>query len=73
MSANKRGISDEQVCILTGVHRGEAAFLHSYYMSKPSTEDIMNLSEHIECNSYVWTDGLTSYPKLLEEKNCSKK
>lgn len=73
MAASKRGISDEQVCLLTGVQRGGAAFLHAFNMSRPRSEDIMNLSEHMEHDSYVWTDGLASYHKLLEVKNCTTK
>ncbi|WP_416327600.1 IS1595 family transposase [[Eubacterium] hominis] len=73
MPAIKRGISDEQLCLLTGVERGGTAFLHAFNMSRPSSEDIMNLSEHMEMDSYVWTDGLASYHKLLEEKNCTTK
>lgn len=53
MPASKRGISDEQVCLLTAVQRGGAAFLHAFNMSRPNSEDIMNLLEHMKKDSYV--------------------
>lgn len=71
--ASKRGLSDEQVCILCGVQRLGKHFSHAYNMAKPSTEDVMNLKEHLKDNSFVWIDGLTSYNRLLEEKHCKKK
>lgn len=71
--ASKRGLSNEQVCILTGVQRLGRFFCHSFNMGKPGSEDIMKLKDHLSEGSYVWTDGLRSYRELLESKQCEKK
>lgn len=41
--------------------------------AKPSSMDAETFCECIADESYVWTDGLTSYVKPLKEKNCSNK
>ena len=41
--------------------------------AKPSSMDAETFCECITDESYVWTDGLTSYVKPLKEKNCSNK
>lgn len=65
--ANKRGLSDEKICMLTAVARGGNSFLRSFNMAKPSTKEIMNLLPHIEENTFLWTDGLKSYATLAEK------
>ena len=68
--AKKRGLSDEQVCILTGVQRLGGFFSHAFNMGKPKTEDIKHLENHLEKGSYVYIDGLRSYHQLLKTKEC---
>lgn len=65
--ASKRGISDEKVCLLTAVERKGESFLRSYNMGRPSSEEVMNLKEHIKQGSYLWTDALASYNDLTKE------
>ena len=71
--ASKRGLSNEQVCLLTAVQRLGISFLRAYNMAKPTTEDINQLKEHVKEKSYVWTDGLASYHELIKEKECAHK
>lgn len=69
--ASKRGLSDEQVCILTGVERLGHYFSQAFNMGKPGSDDIKNLEPHLAEESYVWIDGLRSYRELLESKRCN--
>ena len=71
--ATKRGLSDEKICILTAVQRLEKCIARSLNVAKPSSMDAETFCECITDESYVWTDGLTSYVKPLKEKNCSNK
>lgn len=71
--ASKRGLSGEQVCLLTGVERSDKSFLHAYNMGKPTSKDIMNLKTHVQDGIYAWIDGNASYHELLEEKHCQWK
>ena len=71
--ARKRGISDEQVCLLTAVDRTESAYLKAFNMARPTNEDIDHLKAHIQAGSFVWVDGLQSYRHLLEECQCPYK
>lgn len=70
--ASKRGISDEFVCLLTAVQRDGGSFLRSYNMGRPSSNDIMNLREHIKETTYIWTDNHSSYNKLVESLNSKR-
>ena len=71
--ATKRGLSDEKICILTAVQRLGKCIARSLNVAKPSSMDVETFCECITDESYVWTDGLTSYVKPLKEKNCSNK
>lgn len=77
--ASKRGISNDQICLLTGVQRGGGSYLRSFNMGKPSADEVMNLLPHIEKKAYIWTDSSASYNRLIEELGsdskavCSKK
>ena len=71
--ATKRGLSDEKICILTAVQRLGKCIARSLNVAKPSSMDAETFCECITDESYVWTDGLTSYVKPLKEKNCSNK
>ncbi len=72
-SASKRGLSGEQVCLLTAVERFGESITKAYNMAKPSSNDILKIKDHIEENTFIWTDGLASYNALIEEKHCSSK
>lgn len=61
----KRGISHDQVCLLSGVQRGGGSYLRSFNMARPTSQEIMNLHPHIEQKTYIWTDDCPSYNKLI--------
>ena len=65
--ARKRGLSEEKICILTAVQRLGNCIARSFNVAKPTIEDVLQFSRCIEDKSYVWTDGLSSYQKVLEE------
>ena len=67
-SASKRGISDEKICILTAAQRLGKSIARSFNVAKPTLKDAEDFCECIEDKSYVFTDGLESYNKVLEEK-----
>lgn len=71
--AEKRGLSDEQVCLLSAVERQGLSVLRSYNLAKPGSEDVLHLAKNIQKHSYIWTDGLASYHHLIEEKECRHK
>lgn len=58
------------MCLLTGVERFGKAIAHAFNMAKPKSEDILNIEKSIQDKSNVWTDGLTSYEKMIERKHC---
>lgn len=41
-------------------------------MAKPTSEDCLKFGQHIEENSYAWTDDLESYTRMLQEKQCKR-
>ena len=71
--ANKRGLSDEQVCLLTGVERFGQAILKAFNLAKPSSQDVLNIKNNIQQGSFVWTDGLSSYNDLITQQHCAHK
>jgi transposase-like protein len=71
--ASKRGISNEQVCLLTGVQRGGGSYLRSFNMGRPSADEVMNLLPHIEERTYIWTDACASYNKLIKKLGSDSK
>lgn len=71
--SKKRGISEEKICILTAVQRLGNCIARSFNVAKPRTEDVTSFSKFIQDGSYIWTDGLSSYQKVLEDKNCESK
>lgn len=71
--ASKRGISDEKICILTAAQRLGKSIARSFNVAKPTLKDAEDFCECIEDKSYVFTDGLESYNKVLEEKKCNHK
>ena len=72
-SANKRGLSDEQVCLLTGVERFGQSILKAFNLAKPSSQDVLNIKSSIQQGSFVWTDGLSSYNDLITWQHCAHK
>ncbi|MEE3488496.1 MAG: IS1595 family transposase [Bulleidia sp.] len=68
--AAKRGISNDQVCMITGVQRQGTGFIHCWNMGRPSARDVEHISPLIGRESYAFTDGTTIYDKVLEERAC---
>lgn len=66
-AASKRGVSNEKVCLLTAVERNGESFLRSYNMGHPTSQEVLNLKDHIKEGSFLWTDALSSYNTLAEE------
>lgn len=69
--AKKRGLSNEQVCISSGVQRQGTSFLKCFNRGNPSSDDLTGLEPNLKDGSFVWTDGKTSYRKVLEDRHCS--
>lgn len=67
VNASKRGISNEQVCLLTGVQRGGVSYIRFFNMCKPSADKVMNLLPQFEERTYIWTDACASYSKLIKK------
>lgn len=68
--ASKRGLPDEQVCLLTAVQREGDAVLKATNMAAPKAEDIAKIEPNFADNSFVWIDGKTAYQRILTQKNC---
>lgn len=71
--ASKRGLSNEKVCIITAIQRFGDAVAQSFNTAKPTSKVCKNFGSHIKEHSFVWTDGLESYTKMLDEKKCNRK
>jgi hypothetical protein len=71
--SSKRGISNDQICLLTGVQRGGSSYFRSFNMGRPSADEVMNLLPHIEQKTYVWTDACASYNRLIKELGSDSK
>ena len=67
----KRGISDQKVCIFTGIERQGNCCDKATNLGKPSQKDIEDFFECLEEGSHVWVDGLHGYTAALEEHNCT--
>ena len=68
--ASKRGLSDEQICLSSGVQRAGKSFVQATNTGNPSGEDIMKIADHIAERSMVWIDGKTAYNQLIDLKRC---
>ena len=68
--ASKRGLSGEQVCLLTAVQRQGDAVLMATNMAAPKSEDIEKIQKNLSGNCLVWIDGKTAYQRILNQKNC---
>ena len=71
--SSKRGISNDQICLLTGVQRGGSSYFRSFNMGRPSADEVMNLLPHIEQKTYIWTDACASYNRLIKELGSDSK
>ena len=71
--AAKRGLSNQQVCIITAIQRFGHAIARTLNYGKPSSIDLLRFGECLESKSFVMLDGSNSYNELLESKNCTKK
>lgn len=71
--SQKRGISTDKVCLITGIERDGDCFMRALNMGRPSIEDIKGYGQHIVQKTYLWTDGLQSYSVLSTEKQCTIK
>ena len=70
--ASKRGLSDEQICICTGVERNKGeSYAVTVNRAKPSNDEIKKaFGEHIEEGAVLFTDGLKGYKVLEETVDC---
>lgn len=72
--AQKRGISDEYICLCTGVQRGKEAYVKSVNRARPSREELVSVfSGHVEEGALYLTDGLRGYDVLEDITDCSVK
>ena len=72
--AQKRGISDEYICICTGIQRGGCAYAMSANRAKPDAEELTELyKEHIAQGTLVLCDRLKSYRVLPTVAECAVK
>ena len=72
--AQKRGISNEYVCICTGAQRKSNVVIKAVNRAKPSCEEIAEVfTGHIADGALLLTDGLRSYSILESLADCSIK
>jgi transposase-like protein len=69
--AEKRGLSNEQVCIITGIERTEKAYATTKNTAPPSKAEIVSaFHEHLAEGSHVFCDGAANYDALFDECGC---
>ena len=72
--AQKRGISNEYICICTGIERKGSAFAASVNRARPSIDELKEVfTGHIADETLVLCDGLHGYSSLEELAKCSVK
>ena len=72
--AQKRGISDEYICICTGAQRKSNVVIKAVNRAKPSSEEVAEVfTGHIADGALLLTDGLRSYSILESLADCSIK
>lgn len=70
--ASKRGISNEYVCICTGVERSGDAYALSANRAKPDAQELSAIFKgHISQEALALCDGLLSYNVLPEVTGCT--
>lgn len=66
-----RGISHEQVCIVTTTDRNGHEIFKAVGFGKPTTNSILeNFTKMLVKKSIIYTDGAFSYDKLAEQSEC---
>lgn len=69
-SATKRGLSNEQWCLITAVDRNNKSFAKCTNTAKPSAKNIIEVCHNkIEKGVEILTDGLASYNELIKKNN----
>lgn len=69
--AQKRGISNEYICLCTGVQRKGKVIVEAANRAKPSAEELASVFEgHIENGTLLLTDGLRGYNVLESLADC---
>jgi hypothetical protein len=69
--AQKRGISNEYVCLCTGVQRKGEAFVEATNRAKPSKEELISVFDgHVKDGTMFLTDGLRGYNALEKIADC---
>ena len=72
--AAKRGISNEYVCICTGIQRKGNALASTINRAKPSAKELISIFEdHIADETLVLYDGLRSYHAFPGIADCTVK
>lgn len=62
-----------QVCIMTAVSRGGNAFIHTYNTGRPTDVNGYDFCQHIDKETYCFTDGINIYDGSLQKRNCDVK
>ena len=69
--AGKRGLSEELICICSGVQRQGPAILKTVNRSQPSKDELKEVFEgHITEETMAITDGAPAYRSLQENEGC---
>lgn len=72
--ATQRGLSDEFVCICTGIQRKGSAIASTVNHAKPSSEEVKSVFENrIAPGTLLLCDGLKSYNVLRSTVDCTLK
>ena len=64
--ATKRGLSNQQVCIITAIQRFTHTIARTLNYGKPSSIDLLRFAECLESKAFVMLDESKSYNELLE-------
>ena len=67
----KKGISHDQVCVMTGIERGGMVEGWATNTAGPTLESAESFLKVVKDESHVWLDGCKAYPSKLEEKKCT--
>lgn len=71
--AEKRGLSNEQLCVCVASDRDHHVIARCVNRAKPSSEDLVSaLASHIAEKSVLLCDGASSYNLLAENAGCEK-
>lgn len=71
-TAQKRGVSNEYICISTGIQRDGGAYSQTVTRSTPGKDDLIAVFEgHIDKSALILCDGASSYNALGESCGCA--